>query len=160
MSEEGEVRERGAALGDIGIEAGDAGREGAKLRKQGADDSERRLDDGWVGGQGTLGVDGLDALVDNAGVPDAVGVEEGHEGLAASALGRLQRGPALKEGSEDVGLFVAEPPHDLREVLLEGENEAIWVHGPLLSAGAERPLQETERSTHTPLQWSALARRR
>jgi len=125
IGEEAEVRERLATLGDVGVEAGDAGGERAKLWEQRGDDGEGGLDDGRVGGQRTLGLNGVDALVDDGGAPDAVGVEEGDEGVATGALDGLQRRPALEEGREDVGLLVAKPVDDLREVVLEGEGETV-----------------------------------
>lgn len=115
MSEEMKVWQEGAASGDVGVETSDAGVERAELRQEDGDDEAGRLDDGDVGGQSSLGLDGIYAAVDGGGAPDAVGVEEVDQGFASGALGVSQRRPPLEEGGEDVGLLVAKPVENLRK---------------------------------------------
>src|SRR5579871_3194858 len=107
MLEEPKVGELLAAPSNLLVEACDTGGDGAELGQECLDEEAGRLDDGSVGGQRALGLDGVDAAIDDSGATDAVGVEEVDDGLAPRALGVGQGRPALEERDEDLGLLVA-----------------------------------------------------
>src|SRR5205814_525807 len=145
--EESKVRKFGAARGDPVVESRDAGVERAELRQESGDDEEARLDDGSVGGQRLLGCDGVDAAVDDGGAANAVGVEEVDDGLAPGALSIEQGRPPLDERDEDVGLFVAKPVENLREIGLECVGQPVRETHAILNEVAPG-LDETPERAH------------
>ena len=90
------------------------------------------------------------------GATDVVGVEEVDEGLAPSALGVGQGRPALEEVDEDLGLLVAKPVEDLREIGLEREREAVGEPHAVLDEVAAR-LDEAAQRAHV---WALVPQRR
>ena len=52
-------------------------------------------------------------------------VKEVDQGVASGALSFWQRWPAIEEGCKDVGLLVAKPVEDLREIRLERMDEPV-----------------------------------
>ncbi len=102
--EEPEVGELLTATCDLLVQPCDAGRHSAKLGQERLDEKTGRLDDCGVGGQRPLGLDGIDAAVDDCRPTHAVRMEEVDDGLASSAL-RVEKGrPPLEERDEDLGL--------------------------------------------------------
>jgi len=83
------------------------------------------LDDGSVGGERPLCLDGVDASLDDRRIADVVSVKEANESLGPGTLGCLQAGPPGQEVDEDVRLFVPKPLQDLGIVGLEGKGQAI-----------------------------------
>lgn len=91
------ARELGGERGDLSVEALDGGVDGTELRDGGLDEQQQRPDDGRVGGQRLLGLNGLEASSDGGLAPDVVTSEEGDERVLPSALGGVERGPALEK---------------------------------------------------------------
>jgi hypothetical protein len=133
-------------MSDLVVETCDASRHRSELGQEGLDEKTGRLDDGWVGGQRSLGLDGADAAINERSAPNAVSVEEVDDGLSSGALHVGQGRPALKERSEDFGLLVAKPVQNLREVSLQGECEAVSDPHAILDEVASRLDEAPERA--------------
>jgi len=116
------------------------------LGQERLDEKARWLDDGGVGGQRPLGLDGVDAAVDDVGATDAVCVKEVDDGLPSGTLGVKQGRPPLEERDEDLGLLVTKQIESLRKIGLEREREAIREPHAVLHQVAARLDEAPERA--------------
>jgi len=145
--EELEVREALAAACDLVIEVGDGAVEGTKLGEERLDQQAMGFDDGGVGRERQLRLDVAEAAIDDSGVANVVVVEEGTDGVGASALSGLERRPPGQEIDEDVGLLVAKPLQDLWKVGLERAGKTVGDADPILdeiAAGLDEAAQNTK----------------
>src|SRR5687768_2198398 len=97
------------AIGDLCVEALDGGVHRAELRDGGLDEQQQGSDDGGVGGQRLLGLNGVEASSDGGLAPYVVTSEEVDERVLASALRGVERRPALEKCGKDGRVLVTEP---------------------------------------------------
>src|SRR5262245_18293115 len=84
-----------------------------------------RGDNTFVSRQWYRVLDSLDACVDDVGVTHVMCAEEALKGGVARKLGGFQGRPLGEEITEECGVFVLEPLHDVREVVFERTGVAV-----------------------------------